>query len=754
MAELEVEIDGRPARRGADVVVRSVDDIDRRVNKLERGMKRADRSMRGVERRGVSLGQVLGGVSAALITRKVIQYADSYTQLTNRLKLVTDSSAELRAVQSELFDQAAENRSGIETTAELYSRLARSSQELGLSQREVLDVTDDVSKAVKISGVSAEAANAALVQFGQGLASGALRGDELRSVLEQTPRLARALADGLGVTIGQLREMGKEGELSADRVIAAIRSQSDVLEEEFARTQPTIAEGFEQLENSAIQFIGRLNESTGASNTFASSLTGLARVLDDVGDDFFEGAFAASQFFDILISSIVTLDDRFKRFQTSAVADIAGFLGFDEFAEATQRNSDKLDAAIREEENRLQRSLDQRLENFRAYQRDLADVQQVDLTEAPEPSQTTVAPIDTKLLKEAERLYNRLRTPQQEFTDQLARIEMLREAGALTGEKYNTVIQELSVAYSNSLPEVEAYNERMEENQQIIEDLQSPTEVYQTTVARLDELLSTGQLSWEAYGRGVAQATEELQSNDPVWQAHIANMERANELLQEVETPQEAFNERLRELNRLRSSGALDDQQYARLAEAAQDAFDKATLAADPFLQKMQQIAETAGQNIEGAFTDFLVDPAEDAFDQMLNSWIETLQRMAAEALTAQIVQSLFPGGGGVGGFLAGAFGVPGAASGGTFPAGEPLIVGEEGPELIVPSQRATVVPNDQTSALMGRAAAPEVTVNPQINNIVDPQGMVSVIESGKGQSAVLNVIRLNADLIKRELSN
>src|SRR5690606_34645621 len=125
--------------------------------------------------------------------------ADAFTGLQNRLRLVTDSQTELYQATNDLFDISLRTAQNIDSTAQVYQRFAQNADRLGISLTDVADLTDTVSKAVAISGSSAESAQAALVQFGQALASGTLRGEELNSVLEQAPGLAQAIADGLNV---------------------------------------------------------------------------------------------------------------------------------------------------------------------------------------------------------------------------------------------------------------------------------------------------------------------------------------------------------------------------------------------------------------------------------------------------------------------------------------------------------------------------------------------------------------------------
>src|SRR5690606_18736649 len=126
-----------------------------------------------------------------------------------RLSLVTSGTEQLVRVQNELFAVAQSTRAPLVDTVDLYGRMARATQELGVSEGQLLTVTNAINQAIVISGASASSAQAALIQLGQGFAAGALRGEELNSVLEQTPRIAQAIADGMRVSVGELRRLGQ-----------------------------------------------------------------------------------------------------------------------------------------------------------------------------------------------------------------------------------------------------------------------------------------------------------------------------------------------------------------------------------------------------------------------------------------------------------------------------------------------------------------------------------------------------------------
>ena len=202
------------------------------ANDLKAGLDQVKGKMKGVgdqtKKTGESmraLRSVAGGLLAALSIRELGRAADEYTNIGNRIRLVTDSTEEFNTVQAEVVALAQRTRTDLGATAELYARVARSTEDLGASQREVLTFTESVNQALQISGATAAEAGAGVIQFAQGLASGALRGDELRSVMEQMPRLASALADNLGISIGELRKLGEQGKLTSEAVFDAIKRQ-------------------------------------------------------------------------------------------------------------------------------------------------------------------------------------------------------------------------------------------------------------------------------------------------------------------------------------------------------------------------------------------------------------------------------------------------------------------------------------------------------------------------------------------------
>lgn len=227
-----------------------------------------------------AIGVAFSATAAVAMTKQLIEISDKYTQLDGRLRLVTKSTEEFKAAQSGLYKIAQDTRVEYEATADLYTRIARSTDSLGLSQKDLLGITESINKALIVSGASGESASAALMQLGQGMASGTLRGEELNSVMEQTPRLAQMIADGLGVGIGQLREMGKEGKITSEVLIGALQRGAASVNDEFSRMPETVGQAMTKMTNAFEDIVSGGNDAAGATNGIADAINNITTTLE------------------------------------------------------------------------------------------------------------------------------------------------------------------------------------------------------------------------------------------------------------------------------------------------------------------------------------------------------------------------------------------------------------------------------------------------------------------------------------------
>lgn len=233
----------------------------------------------------LAMRNALAGLSVAALGREFIQAADAMTSLNARLALVTASYADFQRAQRQVIAVAQQTRTGLGQTADLFTSLSRSTEALGVSQADVLNVTRTINQALVVSGANAESAAAALVQLGQGFASGTLRGEELNSVLEQAPRLARAIADGMGVTVGQLRELGKAGKLTAEQVFQAIQKGGKAINDEFGRMPLTVGQAMTQSSNAVQILAGAMDGATGSTTALAGAISSAAEFAIELAEN-------------------------------------------------------------------------------------------------------------------------------------------------------------------------------------------------------------------------------------------------------------------------------------------------------------------------------------------------------------------------------------------------------------------------------------------------------------------------------------
>ena len=249
-------------KRFTDTTTKQLSNIERSMNSLNR----------------VSANLFKAGI-AGFGVNQLKGFADGYTEIQNKLRLVESASISSSKGLNNVFDIALKTNQSINATSGVYQRFAQNAETLKISQAQIASLTETVSKAVAVSGASAGAADAALTQFGQALGSGILRGDEFNSVMEQTPALAKAIATGLGVTTGELRNMAKEGKLTMDVLVPALERAKESVDSQFDTRILTISAAFENLNTSTIKWIGELDKSTGASEAFAKAINEIANHL-------------------------------------------------------------------------------------------------------------------------------------------------------------------------------------------------------------------------------------------------------------------------------------------------------------------------------------------------------------------------------------------------------------------------------------------------------------------------------------------
>ena len=268
----------------------------------QRNMGKLESATAGLQK---AFAVLAGAYGLQLVARSFINAADKATQLENKLQLVTDGTKDLTRVYGKLFQVSKDTRVSFEATSELYARLARSSDHLGLSEQDLFDITTSLNQAFAVSGAGIMETSSAVRQLGQGLASGRLAGDELRSIMENAPRVAKMIADGMGIHIGQLRRLGSEGKLNAESVTQAILKMGYEVKAEFEKTSGTVAQATTAMSDSWMNFVNVFDESTGTSGIITLGLERMSRGLD-----YFARTVSGEDPFDLWGNSLKTLREK------------------------------------------------------------------------------------------------------------------------------------------------------------------------------------------------------------------------------------------------------------------------------------------------------------------------------------------------------------------------------------------------------------------------------------------------------------
>ena len=279
----------RAEQRGFQQRIRAQQRFDARVARIQlqatrRQVREAERAAQQIAQvqqqafRRVGIGAAAGVAGATLFVRQ----AEEIRQVQVRLQAIIPDQREFADTYDQLYESA--QRYGVELvgSVRLYERLRRAGEVFKVSQEDILTVTNAVNQSLIISGASAQEASSALLQFSQAIASGRLGGEELRAIREAAPRLTQAIAEGLNISIGELRDAGARGELTTQRIIDAIVSQSGELSTEVDNIGITLSRGFQRFANAFLNFANTTDEAFNITSGFGQFFTRLAELTDQL----------------------------------------------------------------------------------------------------------------------------------------------------------------------------------------------------------------------------------------------------------------------------------------------------------------------------------------------------------------------------------------------------------------------------------------------------------------------------------------
>lgn len=282
-----------------------------------------------------SLQGVLATLGVSIGASEILKLADRFKTLEATIRLATGGGASFVTAMNGVEQIASDTRVSLESTGELFAKITRATGEMDVNQAQVLSVTKTINQALVVSGATSEQASASIMQMGQALQGGVIRAEEYNSVMENTPRVMQAVADGMNMSMGELRAYMLEGKLSSEQFFSALQSQSDVLQAEFEQMPQTVGQSLQVLKDRFLMVIGeidgKLQSSTGVSN-FVQTISDSLDDIDPTALQAIEQVFGklfdvAKQFAEQIVQTYNNFNDLLNAFSgADQAAQKVGFI--------------------------------------------------------------------------------------------------------------------------------------------------------------------------------------------------------------------------------------------------------------------------------------------------------------------------------------------------------------------------------------------------------------------------------------------
>lgn len=255
---------------GAGKSARDLNDVERAAKKTKTATEQLNKGF-GRLQALLALSGIGGGIS------HLLQLADKMQSLRNQVQFVTSSMAEMNQVQKELFEIAQRTRGSLEATTTLYTRSARALKDYGYAQKDILQFTETMNKAMAVGGVSAEAQASALFQLSQALGSGQLQGDEFKTIAESAPIILDVLAEYMGKSRAEVKKLAGEGQLTSKLIFEAFNGSTEKINQKFEQMPLSFGGAMQQMENAFMKFADEQNRTLGITENLAAGISFLAQ---------------------------------------------------------------------------------------------------------------------------------------------------------------------------------------------------------------------------------------------------------------------------------------------------------------------------------------------------------------------------------------------------------------------------------------------------------------------------------------------
>jgi tape measure domain-containing protein len=456
-------------------------------------------------------------VGAAAAGSAIARAGDQATESLARLQAATGSFGAAEKVYQNLYALSQQTGVAISESANAFARFAIAAREIGATNDQVLALVRTVQQAGIIAGASTAETSATVMQLGQALASGRLQGDELRSVLENMPTLAEALARELGASVGELRKMGEAGKLTAGVVMPALIRAGQSLNAEFEKMPPTMGRAFSILGEAMSRFAGDLDRALGLSQGIARAAQAAAaavnqgRVAVGLGTPIEQ----ATAGYDRSRDRLAVLDQKIANAE-AAVAETAmpgGTRGI------MRRNLENL----RTEREAALRDLQTFITRRSQLEREAQEAGEAETYTAGQRAIIAGRRADQARLEELYKALDKERGVRAEHAERVQQIDALAARGAIEGEEASRLRAaadkdrdealarladrtETTRATTERLTEAERAHQRLvERGTSLVEGAATEQEKYAEQVKALDAALAAARITQDQYNRTLSQ---------------------------------------------------------------------------------------------------------------------------------------------------------------------------------------------------------------------------------------------------------
>ena len=698
-------------------------------NELKRGRQTADRETRAIERRfadankkisasfngvGSALTRGLGILGVGVGANELIRFADQFTKIQNALKVTGLEGDALTKVYDRLFESAQKNAAPLQALATLYGRASLVQKELKVSTEELLQFTDRVALALRVSGQSAEQSSGALLQLSQALGSGVVRAEEFNSILEGALPIAQAAARGIeeaGGSVAKLRTLINDGKVSSEAFFKGFQAGSATLQQQASKMEVTIDQAFQQFQNVLTDTIGKVNKETGASKEIISALNDLSEGVRKIAENIrqYKGPFA--DFLQWLrdIDESAQSAARYVGAVTGAInigPEVKSRLGLEEESRRIERIQGDIGRLAEMQETAI------RMVETRGT---AADQKRLDIV----TKRLEVLRAELALLQKTETTGRGITAPELDLT------------GGVPGLKPTIKPVKLSDFPVNAKTE----KEKLDPFERAISNANKRIEVERAETAAINEGVAArerAKLVAELEVAAIAANKEAKLANTAVTVEQNAAIQATADKMYQVAAAAEAAN--------------------GPMAQAARAALDWNDNLQDLAVDVVDDLAQSIQDVATGAKT------AEEAFREMAASILRDLAQMIIKAALYRAVSGFMggstPAGGGLfsSAFPAPANGNPfplpfgGArAGGGPVSPGKAYLVGERGPEIFAPKIPGMIVPNGKGGGVANITYAPQIDARGADAAAVARLEQVIARDRGNFESRVKDIVQSRA---------